>query len=257
MLPALFVSHGAPSLVLEDVPARAFLAGLFGRLPQRPRAILAVSAHWETARPALTAAPRQRAWHDFRGFPEALYRLDYAPPGDPALAEAIADRLAHHGLAADLDAGRPLDHGAWVPLLLAAPAAEIPVVQLSVQPRLGAGHHAEVGRALAPLRDDGVLILASGALTHDLGNLAIGSDAAPAYVTACADWLADAVTAGRGSDLLAWRRLAPDAVRNHPTDEHLLPLFVAMGAGGLPGRRLHQSVSHGTLRMDAFAFDAC
>lgn len=256
MFHPLFLSHGAPTLPLEDVAARHFLEGLAATV-QRPRAILIVSAHWETRVPTVTAVERNPTIHDFAGFPEALYRLTYPAPGDPQLADRIVDLLAGAGLPSATDTARGLDHGAWVPLMLAWPDADIPVVQLSVQSQLGPGHHLEVGRAVAPLADEGVLILASGSFTHDLSSWrGQAGMAEPDWVTEFADWFDAALSEGRTCDLLAYRRLAPHAQRNHPTEEHLLPLFVALGAAGANGRgrRIHTSNTYGVLRMDAYAF---
>lgn len=256
MLRPLFLSHGAPTLPLEDVAARHFLEGLAATMP-RPRAILVVSAHWETRIPTVNAVERNPTIHDFSGFPEDLYRLSYPAPGDPALADRVVDLLSGAGLSAAIDTSRGLDHGAWVPLLLAWPDADIPVVQLSVQSQLGPGHHLEVGRAIAPLADEGVLIIASGSFTHDLSSWrGQGGMEEPEWVADFAHWFDGALTQGRTCDLLAYRRLAPNARRNHPTEEHLLPLFVALGAAG-PGAsadRLHASTTYGVLRMDAYAF---
>ncbi len=257
MLPSLFVSHGAPTLPLSDSPARGFLAGLAATL-SRPRAIVVASAHWETARPAVGAAAHPSTIHDFRGFPAALYRLTYPAPGDPALAERVRGLLAEAGMAAELDPARGLDHGAWVPLLLAWPAADIPVLQVSLQPALGPAHHLRLGAALASLRHDDVLVLGSGSWTHDLGRFRGQAEDAPATpdVIAFAEWMDAAVQGGRLDDLLDYRARAPFAAENHPTEEHLLPLYVALGAAG-PGaaaRRLHASAMFSMLRMDAYAF---
>jgi 4,5-DOPA dioxygenase extradiol len=256
MLRTLFLSHGAPTLPLEDVSARHFLEGLAATMP-RPRAILVVSAHWETRVPTVNAVEHNATIHDFSGFPDALYRLSYPAPGDPALAELVVDLLAEAGLSAATNTSRGLDHGAWVPLLLAWPDADIPVLQLSVQSQLGPGHHLEVGRAIAPLAAEGVLIVASGSYTHDLSSWrGRAGMTEPEWVTDFADWFDGALTEGRTCDLLAYRRLAPNAQRNHPTEEHLLPLFVALGAAGpnASAERLHSSTTYGVLRMDAYAF---
>jgi len=258
MLPALFVSHGAPTFPLTDAPARTFLEQLAGELAGRPRAILVVSAHWETARPSVTVSAVNETIHDFFGFPEALYRIRYPAPGSPWLADRV-EHLLGAGVGRDTDRG--LDHGAWVPLSLVFPEADVPVVQLSVQPRQGTDYHYRLGQALAPLREEGVLIVGSGSFTHDLSSFRQYRDAlhapAPDWVDQFAEWMSTALEQGRIDDLLAYRSRAPHAVRNHPTEEHLLPLFVAAGAGG-GGRveHLHQSTTHGVLRMDAFAFGA-
>lgn len=258
MLPALFVSHGSPAFPLTDVPARGFLAALAGTLPERPRAILVVSAHWETDQPAVNAVTVNDTIHDFYGFPRELYEIRYPAPGSPELAERVRRLLAGGGLSVAADCERGLDHGAWVPLRLAFPEADIPVVQLSVQSARGPGYHLELGRLLAPLREEGVLILGSGSFTHDLSSFrehARVIDAPePDWVARFAGWMEEALEEQRIEDLLDYRRLAPEARRNHPTEEHLLPIFVAIGAGGGGTRHLHKSSTHGILRMDVFAF---
>ena len=255
-LPALFVSHGAPTFPLTDAPARHFLESLADRLPARPRAILVVSAHWETERPAVSAVAVNDTIHDFYGFPRELYAIRYPAPGSAELARRVAALLGGAGLETDRDTGRGLDHGAWVPLRLIFPEARIPVVQLSVQPHLGPEHHLRLGRLLAPLRGEGVLIVGSGSFTHDLSSFRQYAQALhapePDWVKRFAEWMDSALNEGRLDDLLDYRRLAPHAARNHPTEEHLLPLFVMLGAGNGETRRLHASTTHGILRMDVY-----
>ena len=257
MQPVLFLSHGSPMLALQDIPAHAFLAGLGGQL-ERPDAILVVSAHWETEAPRVNAVATNETIHDFFGFPPALFALTYPAPGSPDLAERVADLLGDAGLRAGIDPARGLDHGAWVPLLLMWPEHDIPVVQLSIQSHLGPGHHVQLGRALGALREQNVLILASGSFTHNLRDLQRqGAGAEPEWVGQFADWMNEAIQAGRTCDLVSYRRLAPFAAHAHPTDEHLLPLFVALGAAGPQARPtlIHQSTDLGTLRMDSYRFD--
>jgi len=254
MFPAVFLSHGAPTLPLVDSPARDFLRGL-GKELGRPRAILVASAHWETPAPVVSTSPRNTTMHDFYGFPRELYELRYEPPGAPDIAVTAAKLLNQAGLPTGWDATRGLDHGAWVPLLLMYPAADVPVLQISIQPPLGPRHHLAVGRALAELRQIDVLIIGSGSFTHNLSRFrgAAVNAPAPPDVIAFADWFDQAITQHRTADTLHYRALAPHAVEQHPTDEHLLPLFVAMGAGG-NGERLHSSAMYSVLRMDAYAF---
>ena len=241
-LPALFVSHGAPTLALEPGPTRGFLAQL-GSGFQRPKAILSISAHWETAAPAISRAVRPETIHDFYGFPEALYAMRYPAPGAPELAVRAAKMLADCGITASGNEERGLDHGAWVPLMLMYPEADIPVTQLSVQSRLGPAHHWRIGEALKPLRDEGVLIIASGSVTHNLREFGRHryDSPPPSWVSEFNDWLHDRVLSMDRAVLLQYRTLAPHAVRNHPTEEHLLPLFAAAGAAATGGRapRLH------------------
>ena len=220
---------------------------------------MVASAHWETTQPEVSAVATNDTIHDFHGFPPALYAMRYPAPGDAALAQRAVALLLQAGLAARCDTGRGLDHGAWVPLTLMYPAHDIPVLQVSLQPPLGPAHHWHIGRALAPLREDNVLVIGSGSFTHNLGRLRrTAPDAAPpADVEAFAEWMHGALQEHRIADLLAYRTKAPYAVAQHPTDEHLLPLFVALGAAGPQARasRLHASTTYGALRMDAYAFD--
>jgi 4,5-DOPA dioxygenase extradiol len=259
-LPAIFLSHGAPNLILGNTSARTFLAGLQAALPQRPTAIVVASAHWETAVPTVSAPAINETIHDFGGFEPELYDLRYPAGGSPALARQIVALGRATGLAIATDEARGLDHGAWVPLMLAWPDADIPVIQLSVQPHAGVDHHLALGGILEPLRHDGVLVVGSGSFTHDLRSyMPHRYDATaqePDWVSRFADWMDAAVLANDRAELRDYRQLAPDAVRNHPTEEHLLPLFVAMGAGGTSGaaHSLHRSTTHGVLRMDAYAF---
>jgi 4,5-DOPA dioxygenase extradiol len=255
--PALFLSHGSPMLPLTHAPARDFLAGL-GRSLGRPKAIVVASAHWETKDPAINAVAINDTIHDFYGFPPALYELRYPAPGSVELAERVSDLLCAAGIASALDRRRGLDHGAWVPLSLMYPEADIPVVQVSVQSHLGPAHHLQVGRALASLRQESVLILGSGSFTHDLSRFRgqpLGAEEPP-DVAAFAGWMGEALGESRVCDLLMYRRRAPYAAENHPSEEHILPLYVALGAAGPNPRTetLHRSTTYGILRMDAYAF---
>ena len=255
-LPAIFVSHGAPTLVFDDVPARSFLRTV-GRQLTKPSAVVVVSAHYETDGVHVNDADRPRMIHDFRGFPPELYELDYPAAGAPQLANQVVDLVRSAGLDAKTDGSWGLDHGTWVPLSLMYPDADVPVVAVSVDPQAGPDHHWRLGAALAPLREDGVLIIGSGSFTHNLAEFrGRGSIDAPApdWVDSFVDWTSRAIEEGRVDALLDYRRQAPEAERNHPTEEHLLPLFAAMGAGGGVGRRMHASTTFSILAMDAYAF---
>jgi 4,5-DOPA dioxygenase extradiol len=253
-LPALFVSHGAPTLPMDrEHPTHVFLKNLGASLPA-PRAILVVSAHWDTHAPTLTTSSHPQTIHDFYGFPEELYRMRYAAPGSMDLVQQTAGLLQAAGLEVHADPARGFDHGAWVPLLLMYPKADIPVVQLSLQTGAGSAHHLAVGKALAPLRDDGVLILASGGATHNLREFfrpAPGQD--ESYVARFSAWLKDVLERGDQGSLVDYRRLAPDAVRAHPSEEHFFPVLVAAGAAG-SGERIHTALSGASLSMDAYKF---
>ncbi|MGA0025374.1 MAG: dioxygenase [Burkholderiales bacterium] len=257
-LPALFVSHGAPTLALEPGPTRGFLAQLGAELP-RPRAILMVSAHWETATPAVSTAPQPETIHDFYGFPKELYRMRYPAPGAAEPAQQALRLLSAAGIEGIAAPGRGLDHGAWVPLMLMYPDANIPVAQIAVQTRLGPAHHFRLGEALRPLRDAGVLIIGSGSVTHNLRELGSHDYAAPPpdWVSTFNDWLAGSLKSGDVASLLDYRSVAPHAARNHPTEDHLLPLFSAHGAGtpGIHPQRIHAGYTYGVIGMDAWRFD--
>jgi len=253
--PALFLSHGAPTLALANnffTHAWAELGVVIGR----PEAILVVSAHWDTPAPVATAAARLATIHDFAGFPEELYRVRYEPAGSPALAARVASLLGVAGHPAALDETRGIDHGAWVPLRWMYPDADIPVVQLSVQSALGARHHLGIGRALSPLRGEGVLVIGSGGIVHTLGEIDWGRrpDEPFPWAATFNEWMATKVAEGAIESLADYRGLAPESVRAHPTEEHLMPFFVALGAGSPPARRLSLGIDMGSLGMDAYAF---
>jgi 4,5-DOPA dioxygenase extradiol len=254
--PSMFVSHGAPTLALEQNNTVEFLKRLGGELG-RPAAILCVSAHWNTEAPEVSGAERPETIHDFGGFPEELYRMRYPAPGAPGLAGRVRELLGEAGLACTVSPNRGLDHGAWVPLTLIYPDADMPVTQLSVQPLLGTEHHYRMGRALAPLREEGVLILATGSATHNLSRIGRG-EVPPAWAKEFDEWLFRKISDGALDELLDYRSLAPHAAVAHPTDEHLLPLFVALGAGSSQaqarGRSLHRGWTWGSLSMAAYDF---
>lgn len=255
MLPSLFISHGSPMLALEPGASGPALARLAAQLP-RPRAIVVMSAHWETTELRVTSNPLPPTWHDFGGFPAALYAVQYPAPGDPQLAEQVRQRLNEAGLPTTLDAKRPFDHGAWVPLSLMYPAADIPVVQVSLPSQHGPAYQQQVGQALAALREEGVLLIGSGSITHNLRELDwhAGPESVEPWALAFRDWMIDKLAAGDTPALHDYRRQAPFAVRNHPSDEHLLPLYFARGAGERFAIE-HQGFTLGALGMDIYRFD--
>ncbi|HET6538439.1 MAG TPA: class III extradiol ring-cleavage dioxygenase [Sphingopyxis sp.] len=264
-LPSLFISHGSPMMALEPSAARDYLSTLGADL-LRPSAILVVSAHhdadWTGGRASITASPAPPTVHDFSNFPQALFDMRYPASGDPELALHVQSLLAAHGLDIDADPERGLDHGAWVPLSLIYPDADIPVVQLSIHSSAPPEWHYALGQALAPLREDGVLIIGSGSMTHNLraifgANLGIDAPA-PHWVSEFTEWAAQKVAEDAVDDLLHIVERAPYGHENHPTMDHILPLHVAMGAGSmggaLHGKRLHHSTTYGMLAMDVYAF---
>jgi 4,5-DOPA dioxygenase extradiol len=256
-LPTLFLSHGSPMHAIEPGAAGRAWAALGRELP-RPRAVLIASAHWETSVPLLTGNPAPQTIHDFGGFPDELFRLQYAAPGDPALAGEAVALLKAAGVTAGIDGCRGRDHGAWVPLRWMYPDADVPVVQLAIQPEFGAAHHLRVGRALAPLADDSVLIIGSGHTTHNLRDwMSNPRRQEPLrYAQAFAEWLHDRLMARDVDALVAWREQAPEAARAHPSDEHFLPLFVALGAatGDAKVERFVEGFEAGALAMDSYRF---
>ena len=258
-LPAVFVSHGSPMLALDGGRTAEAWRALAAAMPL-PRAVLMVSAHWETAAPAVSAAASPPTIHDFGGFPQALYQIQYPAPGAPWLAGRVRDLLATANLPAVIDATRGIDHGAWVPLREMYPAADVPVVQLALQTHLGAMHHYRLGQALAGLQDEGVLVIGSGSLTHNLRDMIPGvnegSPRVPAYVPAFADWMHDKVMTHDVEAIVDYRRRAPGAVRAHPSEEHLFPLHVVLGVAGEASvpRRTYAAITEGALAMDVYTF---
>lgn len=264
-LPALFLSHGSPMTALEPGAAGAFLRALgpaIDRCFGRPRAVLAVSAHTLARRHVLLAGARHAAVHDFSGFPEALYQLRYDAPGAPALAPRVAELMQAAGLSVQTRDQGGLDHGIWAPLRHLYPEADIAVLPLAFSPQDSPDTLWALGRALAPLAGEGVLILASGSLTHNLrllcglpGRASVQAPEMPACAAFRA-WVAERAAARDGPALRNYRNLAPHAALMHPSDEHWLPFYVAAGAGGESAvpQRLHASLTYGVLAMDSYAF---
>ena len=229
-MPSLFLSHGAPTLPIDPAMPSAEFGTLSAQLP-RPEAILMLSAHWGTAKPLASTAEHPETIHDFYGFPRQLYEIQYPAPGAPDIARRTAVLLNEHGLPADTQS-HGLDHGAWVPMLLMFPNADVPVAQLSIQPHMDAAHHFRLGRALRALRDDGVMVTGSGQITHNLraADFSARPEDADPRVAEFTGWF-ETKLAGHDIDaLLDYRRQAPHAAFMHPTDEHLLPVFAALGA---------------------------
>lgn len=258
LLPSLYISHGSPMTALQPGQVGGRLAELAASLP-RPRAIVIASAHWPSAQPRVGGHAQPPTIHDFGGFPEPLYQIQYPAPGAPMLANQVQQLLASAGLPAQVDALRGLDHGAWVPLRFLYPDASIPVVPLSLQPHLGPSHQLALGRALAPLREQGVLLVGSGSITHNLHDWRNYQDGKEApYVRPFIGWIEERLAADDVEALLDYRRQAPFAERAHPTDEHLQPLHFAIGAAGegaLGAQRIDAGIDMGMLAMDIYRFD--
>lgn len=255
-LPSLFVSHGAPSFAVEPGIAGPALAALGRELP-RPEAVLVVSPHWMTPQARVTTSPLPETIHDFGGFDKALYEIRYPAPGHPELAAQTVELLRAAGWEARADATRGLDHGAWVPLLHLYPEADVPVFQVSLPSSLDADSAYAFGRDLAPLAGQGVLIVGSGSLTHNLHEVFGGAEDV-AYATEFATWIREAVVAGDHDRLRKTLEVAPHARRAHPTTEHFLPLLVAAGAAAAPQpiTVIDGGVTYDVLVMDAFLFGA-
>lgn len=252
----VFVSHGAPDALLKAPDAVACWRDIGQRLLE-PAAILVVSAHWEARQPTASLSGAPETLHDFSGFSPELYRMQYRAPGAPALAERAVSLLSAGGLAADLHPDRGLDHGAWVPLSVMYPQAHVPVTQLSLARNANTAAHYALGQALAPLRDEGVLIVASGSITHNFGWLdwrASGDQAPFPKAQMFADWVADRLATNDVSALVDYRS-TPYGAESHPSEEHFLPLFVALGAArGDPPQRYRPRFTYGGLAMDAYVW---
>jgi 4,5-DOPA dioxygenase extradiol len=271
-LPALFISHGAPLFAIEpgeSGPALTRFGASLRPLPQigagaaTPlRGIVIMSPHWMARTPAVMTHPFPATWHDFGGFPPALYALQYPAPGNPALAAQVLALLDASGIAAQADDQRPLDHGAWVPLMHLFPQADVPLVQVALPAGAGPAEVLAMGRALRGLRDQGVLVVGSGSMTHNLREFFGGAREPVPYVLAFSRWVEAAIERGNLAALLDYRRQAPHAERAHPSEDHFLPIFFALGAAGFgddPRVRpdyLSREVMYGMLAMDSFALNA-
>jgi len=256
--PVLFVSHGAPTLALDGGAWGAALRTWAGTL-EGVKAIVLVSAHWEQAGPVrVMAAAQPGTMHDFGGFPEALYQMQYPAPGQPELAARVAGLLRAGGLEAELDPSRPLDHGAWVPLRAAFPEARIPVVQVSLPARRSPQLLAELGRLLSPLREEGVLLVGSGGIVHNLRLLDWSDHPQPdPWAVGFEHWVADRLVERDTAQLFAVAGLAEAYPKAVPTPEHFDPLFFAVGAAaGSPVQTVFDGWQHGSLSLRIWAWAA-
>jgi 4,5-DOPA dioxygenase extradiol len=254
----LFVPHGSPMFALNPGAAGAAMSQVAQQLPS-PRAIVVISPHWETALPTVGLAKQPETIHDFYGFPAPLYDLRYPATGCPEAAQEVVQALQAQGFEVETDAQRGLDHGAWIPLRHMFPYADVPVIPLSVQSHAGPQHAYRIGQALAGLAQHNMWILGSGNVTHNLGDLRLArlhGDSSPAYVQVFADWVADRLAQGDLDSLLNYRQHSPEGVRAHPSEEHLLPLFTALGAAGpnaIP-QAFHRGITDCVIAMDGYAF---
>lgn len=227
--PACFISHGAPSFAIEPDALSAYLHKLGKSLPN-VKAVLIVSPHWQTRQLEVMSTLKPETVHDFFGFPAALYDLQYPAQGDPVLARSVTDLLNQQGFTAIENTSQGYDHGAWVPLLYLFPNHTIPVIQVSLPIHFNPQLAFNLGKALTSLRDEGVMIIGSGGLTHNLYELQSKEAKPEAYIEEFTDWVDEKIQSKDFDKLLEYRNLAPHSKRAHPTEEHLLPLFVALGA---------------------------
>ncbi len=257
---ALFISHGAPMLAIEPDETGKLLAELGASLPI-PSAILVVSAHWDTQTPTISSTSQPETIHDFGGFPKQLYEIEYPANGAPAMANKAADLLKQAGITAKIDNRRGLDHGAWVPLMLMYPQANIPVAQISIQSGLSPQAHFALGQALSALQADNVMLIASGSATHNLGDFFSPQRDAKTldYVPLFANWLAEKIEGNDTEALLDYRHQSQYAVKAHPTEDHILPLFVALGwANGVKYQQVKRYTpedTYGILAMDIYQWN--
>ena len=252
--PVLFVSHGAPTFAMEPGVLGPALRAL-GEQLDATRAVLVVSPHWQTRKAvAVMTTPKPETVHDFGGFPAALYQLQYPAIGCPDIAMEAARLLQIAGFVTEFDDRRGLDHGAWVPLMHLFAQATVPVFQVSMPAQLSTQQALQMGQALRPLRDRGVLIVGSGSMTHNLYEIESPASPARAYATDFAKWVQTAVLANAVQPLVQYRREAPHSERAHPTEEHFLPLLVALGARDGPDRAvlIPGGMTHGVLSMDSY-----
>ena len=255
--PVFFISHGAPTFATEPGLLGPELSRLGAQLPKL-RAVLVVSPHWQTQGVKVGTAAEPETVHDFGGFPAHLYALQYPAKGAPELAQEAARLLNDAGFAAQTDVRRGLDHGAWVPLMHLLPQANVPVFQVSMPYNLTPRQAVDLGRALAPLRAQGVLIVASGSMTHNLYEIRQPLSQPVDYAAEFANWVRTAVLADALGPLVQYRTEAPQASRAHPTEEHFLPLLVAMGArsDADKAQAINGGITHGVLSMDSYVWGA-
>lgn len=255
--PAFFISHGSPMMAVEKSKTAIFLQQL-GRSFARPKAIIVFSAHFDLARDiVITRGRAPKTIHDFYGFPQPLYHLEYNAPGSPELADKIAALFTHQGLNPILDSKQGWDHGVWIPLMLLYPEADIPVIEVSINSRLGAAINYQYGQILAPLRSEGVMIIGSGSISHNLQEVFNPSrdPTKKERVEKFTAWVNGKLSAGDINALLNYQNEAPELLFNHPTEEHFLPLLAALGSSDLRCvRRIHEDIEYEVLAMDAYQF---
>ncbi len=256
----LFLPHGAPTFALDCGAAGAAISKV-AREFKTPRAVLCISPHWETRIPTVGTAVQLETIYDFYGFDDRLYKIKYPATGCPELAGEVRKSFKIKGLECLEDPTRGLDHGAWIPLRQLYPDANVPVVPISLPERARPEQAYKIGEALAEFADQGILILASGNLTHNLGDygqIKMLGGKTPTYVQAFADWLNEMLCKGDVDSLINYRSISKEAIRAHPSEEHLMPLFVAMGAAGkgAKAKAFYRGISDYVLAMDGYVFQS-
>ena len=253
-LPGLFISHGSPMLALDPQQVGPALHRLSLNLP-KPQAIIVMSAHWESNTLEVSTSIRPETWHDFRGFPPALYEMRYPAAGHPELAEDILHLLAEAQIPAHANSTRPRDHGVWMPLLHMYPDADIPVIEISLPSDMSAEEIYKIGQVLSPLRDQQILLIGSGSITHNLRELSWDDNQqnVPEWASTFRNHVVSKLNHSDFDAVLAWSNI-PYVQRNHPTLEHFAPLFFAMGTGHRFSV-VHSSFTMGALGMDIYRFD--
>lgn len=256
-LPTLFLSHGAPNIVIDkNNPTHKFFKELANKFP-KPDAIVVFSAHWQSGGIRITGSEKPQQIYDFGGFEKELYEFKYTPNSNLELAKKIKNNLEKAGYKPKIDEHQGFDHGLWAPLALIYPNADIPVVQISLPLNENAEFFYDLGSKLSWLCEENILVIGTGNITHNLREAFSGNYSdEPKWVNEFAEWVYEKLNAGDINSLLEWKTKAPNARQNHPTDEHLLPFFASLGAAGNNAKcdRIHKSVDYGVLRMDAFSF---
>ena len=258
LLPVLFVPHGSPMFALEPGAAGAAMVETVQQLA-RPRAVVILSPHWDTADPVVGVASRLSTVHDFYGFDPRLYEIQYPATGCPEAAHEVVAAIRAAGFSVSTDTQRGLDHGAWVPLRQIFPDADVPIIPVSMQAQRGPVHAYRLGQALSALVQQNFMVIGSGNITHNLRDWQVArrdGDGPPSYVREFSDWIYDAMRAGRIDELLGYRSVSPIAARAHPTQEHLLPLFTVLGAAGraAQAQAFYRGVAETVLAMDGYIF---
>ncbi len=256
MMPSYFFAHGAPSIVLEDNEYTQLLKNFHRNMP-KPKAIVLFSAHWEETVQSIGAADTYETIYDFGGFQDELYRMTYPAKSDRTLSKQVHSLFAKHGIQSVLNEKRGLDHGAWAVLKLLYPDADIPVVALSVNRHLTNEEQYQIGKALAELREQEILIIGSGGTVHNLRKLNWRSEEVDTWAEQFDNWLQDKIETWDTETLFRYRELAPFAQEAVPTSEHFIPLLLAMGTGdsNRQAKLLHRSYQYGNLSLSCWQFN--